>query len=56
MYAPVGYEAYGEYDVFPNSQEALLPPENTIARGHSLYAFEDTNDCLLYTSPSPRDS
>ena len=56
MYAPVGYEAYGEYDVFPNSQEALLPPENTIARGHSLYAFEDTNegyDAALKTLKSP---
>jgi len=33
MYEPVGYEAYGEYEVFPNSQEALLPVEGNIARG-----------------------
>ena len=63
MYAPVGYEAYGEYEVFPNSQEALIPVEGTIARGYSLYDYENTNEgyetalktCLLYTSPSPRD-
>ena len=44
MYDPVGYEAYGEYDVFPNKQEALVPPEGTIARGHSLYSYANTND------------
>ena len=44
MYEPVGYEAYGEYDVFPNKQEALVPPEGTIARGHSLYYYANTND------------
>lgn len=44
MYEPVGYEAYGEYDVFPNSQEALLPVEGTIARGYSLYDYQNTND------------
>ena len=44
MYESVGYEAYGEYDVFPNKQEALVPPEGTIARGHSLYSFANTND------------
>ena len=44
MYEPVGYEAYGEYDVFPNKQEALVPPEGTIARGHSIYSYANTND------------
>ena len=44
MYEPVGYEAYGEYDVFPNKQEALVPPEGTIARGYSLYSYANTND------------
>ena len=44
MYEPVVYEAYGEYDVFPNKQEALVPPEGTIARGHSLYSYANTND------------
>ena len=44
MYESVGYEAYGEYDVFPNKQEALVPPEGTIARGYSLYSYANTND------------
>jgi mono/diheme cytochrome c family protein len=42
MYEPVGYEAYGEYEVFPNSSEALLPAEGTIARGKSIYNYENT--------------
>jgi len=44
MYKPIGYEAYGEYDVFPNSHEALLPVKATISKGHSLYEFENTNE------------
>ena len=44
MYKPVGYEAYGEYDVFPNSQEALLPVKGTISRGHTLYEYENSNE------------
>ena len=40
----IGYEAYGEYDVFPNSQEALLPVKGTISRGHSLYEYENSNE------------
>ena len=56
MYEPVGYEAYGEYEVFPNSQEALLPVEGTIARGYSLYDYENTNEgyeAALKTLKSP---
>ena len=56
MYAPVGYEAYGEYEVFPNSQEALLPVEGTISRGYSLYDYENTNEgyeAALKTLKSP---
>ena len=56
MYEPVGYEAYGEYEVFPNSQEALLPVEGTIARGYSLYDYKNTNDgyeAALKTLKSP---
>ena len=44
MYAPIGYEAYGEYDVFPNAQEALLPVDGTISRGHTLYEYENSNE------------
>ena len=56
MYEPVGYEAYGEYEVFPNSQEALLPVEGTIARGYSLYDYDNTNEgyeAALKTLKSP---
>jgi mono/diheme cytochrome c family protein len=44
MYEPVSYETYGEYDIFPNAQQALLPVEGTIARGQSIYEYENTND------------
>jgi len=44
MYEPVGYETYGEYDVFPGDQSAMLPAEGTIARGFGLYDYENTND------------
>ena len=59
MYAPIGYEAYGEYDVFPNSQEALLPVKGTISRGHSLYEYENTNEgytAALLELKSPLES
>ncbi|MBT8266549.1 MAG: cytochrome c [Bacteroidia bacterium] len=44
MYEPVGYETYGEYDVFPGEQSAMLPADGTIARGFSLYDYENTNE------------
>ena len=44
MYEPVSYEAYGEYEIFPNSQEALIPVEGTIARGYSLYDYDNNNE------------
>lgn len=44
MYEPVGYEAYGEYDVFPNEQEAMLTVEGTIPRGSTLFEYENSND------------
>ena len=44
MYEPVSYETYGEYDVFPGEQSAMLPAEGTIARGFDLYAYENTNE------------
>ena len=31
MYEPVGYETYGEYEVFPGQQSAMLPVEGTIS-------------------------
>jgi mono/diheme cytochrome c family protein len=42
MYFPVSYEAYGEYDVFVNNQEARLPVEGTIPRGWKPYEFENS--------------
>jgi len=41
MYEPIGYEAYGEYDVFENGQEAKLPVEGTIPRGWMPYDYEN---------------
>lgn len=59
MYEPVGYEAYGEYEVFPNDQEAMLPAQGTIARGMSAYDFKNTEDdyqAAKATLTSPLDS
>ncbi len=59
MYESVGYEAYGGYQVFPNEQSAMLPPEGTIARGHSLFEYKNTNEDFLRAKAelmSPLDS
>jgi mono/diheme cytochrome c family protein len=42
MYEPVGYETYGEYEVFPNQQEAMLPVLGTVPRGYAPYEYPDT--------------
>jgi mono/diheme cytochrome c family protein len=42
MYEPIGYETYGEYEVFPGEQEALLPVEGSIPRGWQPYDYENT--------------
>ncbi len=42
MYEPVSYETYGEYEVFPGKQEAMLPAEGTIARGESAFDYTDS--------------
>ena len=47
MYAPVGYETYGEYDIFPGEQSAMLPAEGTIARGYSLFEYGNSNEEFL---------
>lgn len=47
MYEPVGYDTYGEYEIFPGEQEAMLPPEGTIPRGWQPYEYENSNDGLL---------
>jgi mono/diheme cytochrome c family protein len=47
MYEPVGYETYGEYDVFPGEQSAMLPAEGTIARGYTLFDYGSSNEEFL---------
>ncbi|TRO64245.1 c-type cytochrome [Christiangramia sabulilitoris] len=42
MYESVGYETYGEYEVFQNGQEAKLPVEETVPRGWLPYEYQDT--------------
>lgn len=42
MYEPVGYETYGEYQIFPDQQEAMHPPANTIPRGYTAYDYENS--------------
>ena len=44
MYEPVGYETYGEYEIFPGEQSALLPAEGTIARGYSIFDYVNTTE------------
>jgi mono/diheme cytochrome c family protein len=46
MYEPVGYETYGEYEIFPGKMEAMLPVEGTVPKGYAPYEFEDTTDEL----------
>ncbi|NND62886.1 MAG: cytochrome c [Flavobacteriaceae bacterium] len=46
MYEPVGYETYGEDEIFPNDQVALLPAEGSIPRGWMPYEYPDTNEGL----------
>lgn len=47
MYFSSSYEAYGAYDAFPNEQSAMLPAENTIARGFDTYEGEDSHEGLV---------
>ncbi len=42
MYEPIGYEAYGEYSVFPGDQEAMLPVEGSVPRGWMPYDFKNS--------------
>jgi len=44
MYAPVGYEPYGDYEVFPGGQEAMLPAEGSIPRGWMPYDYKDSTE------------
>lgn len=42
MYEPVGYETYGEYEIFENEMEAKLPAEGSIPRGWMPYEYENS--------------
>lgn len=42
MYEPVGYETYGEYEIFENEMEAKLPAEGSIPRGWQPYDYENS--------------
>ena len=53
MYRSPSLETYGKNTVFSDSLNARKPVVGTIARGY-LKTF-NYSDCLLYTSPSPRD-
>jgi len=44
MYESPSYETYREYPVFEGDQSAMLPVDGTIARGHSIYEYENTNE------------
>ena len=46
MYEPVGYETYGEYEIFPGEQEAMLPAEGSIPRGWKPYDYPNTTEGL----------
>jgi len=59
MYESVGYETYGNYDVFLNGQEALIPADGTLPRGGAVYEIDDTNEgyeLAKSTLTSPLDS
>lgn len=42
MYSSVGYETYGDYEIFPGDQEAMLPSEGSIPRGWMPYEYENS--------------
>lgn len=44
MYESEAYEAYGEYEIFVNSQEAKLPVENSVPRGWMPYDYPNTQE------------
>jgi len=46
MYEPIDYKTYGEYDIFSNKQEAMIPPKGTIPRGWQPYEYENSTEGL----------
>jgi mono/diheme cytochrome c family protein len=46
MYEPVGYETYGDYEIFPGNMEAMIPVKGTIPRGWQPYDYENSTEGL----------
>jgi hypothetical protein len=44
MYEPVSYETYGEYEIFEDQQQAMIPVKESISRGWLPYDYEDNLD------------
>ena len=44
MYQEVSYEAYGNYEVFPNGMEAMIPAEGSVSRGWMPYEYEHSTE------------
>lgn len=42
MYEPVGYETYGDYEIFPDGMAAMLPVDGSIPRGWQPYNYENS--------------
>lgn len=42
MYTSPSYETYGEYEIFPEGQSAMLPAEGTIPLGWEEYEYPNT--------------
>ncbi len=59
MYQSVGYETYSESKAFANGIEAQVSPKGTIARGYSLFEYENSTEgynLAKETLKSPLDS
>ena len=46
MYQSSSYETYGEYEIFPGQQSAMMPVENTVPRGFVPYDYDNTTEGL----------
>lgn len=44
MYVSVPYDTYGQYEVFPDNQEAMEPAPGSVSRGWLPYGYENSNE------------
>lgn len=59
MYEPVGYETYGENEMFENGMQARVPAEGSVPRGFVPFDIDNTTDGFQLakeTLKSPLDS